>query len=61
MRETVPAQGYLAACVARETAEREAKEREAKEAALARERAQVERTRKLQKKDGWALGLFSSL
>jgi hypothetical protein len=49
-REIVPARAYLAACAARETGESEAKE-----AALAREQAQVARTRKLQKRAGWAL------
>ena len=49
-REIAPARAYLAACAARETAEREAKE-----AALARELAQVARTRKLQKRAGLAL------
>jgi WD40 repeat protein len=49
-REVGPARAYLVACAAYEMAEREAKE-----AALAREQAQVARTRKLQKRAGWAL------
>jgi hypothetical protein len=53
-RELAPARAYLAACVARETGEREDKE-----AALAREQAQVARTRKLQRRAGWALTAVS--
>jgi WD40 repeat protein len=49
-REIVPASDYLAACAAREAAERDAKE-----VALAREQAQIARTRKLQKRASWAL------
>jgi TIR domain len=52
--EIAPARAYLTACAARETAEREAKE-----AALAREQAEVARTRRFQRRAGWALaGVF---
>ena len=43
-REVAPAQGYLSACAEREAAERE------------REQAQLARTKKLQRRTGWALG-----
>jgi hypothetical protein len=49
-REVASAKDYLAACAARDAAERDAKE-----AALAREQAQVARTRKWQRRMAWAL------
>src|SRR5262245_36880391 len=53
-RGIIPARAYLAACAAREAAEREATE-----ATLAREQAQVARTRKLQTRAAWALTAVS--
>lgn len=50
-REVASAKDYLAACAARDAAERDAKE-----AALAREQAQVARTRKFQRRMTWSLG-----
>jgi WD40 repeat protein len=55
-REIAPARAYLAACAAREAAEREEKE-----AALKREQEQIARTRKLQRRVGWALAAIAML
>jgi hypothetical protein len=55
--EIAPARAYLAACTARETAEREEKEAALRreQEALKREQQQIARTRKLQRRVGWAL------
>ena len=55
-RDCAGAAAYLAACQAREAAEREERE-----AALAREQARVARAKKLQRRVGWALATIAVL